>query len=74
MWNYFVIWLVTSLISYVLAPKPATEKPKGLSDIKIPTVEEGTEIPVIFGTVEVSPFVAWYGDLRTEEIKKGGKK
>lgn len=74
MWNYFVMWIITSLISYVLAPKPQQQEPKGLKDIRIPTADEGTEIPVIFGTVEVAPFVAWYGDLRTEEIKKGGKK
>lgn len=74
MWNYFILWIVTSLISYVLAPKPQTQKPKGIDDIKIPSVEEGKEIPVIFGTVEVAPFVAWYGDLKTKEIKQGGKK
>lgn len=74
MWGYFVTWIITSVISFVLTPKPQQQDPAGLEDIKIPTVEEGTEIPVIFGTVEVAPFVAWYGDLRTEEIKKGGKK
>lgn len=74
MWNYFIIWLVTSVISYVLAPKPQQEKPKGLADIKVPTAEEGTEIPVIFGTIEAAPFVAWYGDFKTEAIEAGGKK
>lgn len=70
MFNYFIMWLVTSIISYVLAPKPQQQKPKGIEDIRVPSVEEGTAIPVIFGTVEVAPFVAWYGHLKTVAIKK----
>ena len=32
-------------------------------------------MPVVFGTVWLrSPNVLWYGDLRAEPIKKGGKK
>ena len=73
-WNYVILWVVTSLISYLLAPKPQTQKPSSLEDIEIPSVDEGKEIPVIFGRMEVSPFVSWYGDFSQQEIVEGGKK
>ena len=73
-WSYIVLWVVTTLISYLLAPKPQTEPPASLKDIKIPSVDEGKEIPVVFGCVEISPFVCWYGDFSQKAIKKGGKK
>lgn len=74
MWNYVVTWIVTTLISYLLAPKPQTEPPASLEDVTIPSVDEGKEIPVIFGRMEISPFVGWYGDFSQQEIKAGGKK
>lgn len=74
-WNYVIIWAITSLISYVLGPKPQSQKPEGLDDIEIPGIEEGTDIPVIFGRMKIGPFVGWYGDFSTKAIKaEGGKK
>jgi len=74
-WNYIIIWAITSLISYALSPKPQTQKPEGLEDVEVPSVEEGKPIPVIFGRMKVAPFVSWYGDFSTKAIKaEGGKK
>lgn len=75
LWNLF-IFVVTSLISAALAPKPPQPKPAALSDVDAPTAEEGRPIPVVFGAVIVKGAnVVWYGDLVAEPIKKkGGKK
>jgi len=74
-WEFFIILVVSALVSTALAPKQVTPKPADLSDVDAPTAEEGRPIPVVFGTVLVSgPNVLWYGDLRTSAIKtKSGK-
>lgn len=73
---YLIVLVVSSLISYALAPKPPKPKPAALEDFDIPVAEQGRPVPVIFGTVLVKgPNVLWYGDLRSTAIKaKGGKK
>lgn len=73
---YLIVLIVSSLISYALAPKPPKPKPAALEDFDIPVAEQGRPIPVVFGTVLLTgPNVLWYGDLRTTAIKeKGGKK
>lgn len=75
-WIYAIVFIVALVVSYSMIPKPQTKPPAGLGDIKAPTAEEGREIPVLFGTRDLAgPNVVWYGDLRTEAIKKkGGKK
>lgn len=80
-WNFvvqIVIALAMAALSYVLSPRPRTQRPPaaGLDDFNVPTAEEGRPIPVVFGTVLVTgPNVVWYGDLATEPIRvKGGKK
>jgi len=77
-WSYLLIWIVTTALSYFLAPKPKYNAPKaaGLGDFTVPTAEEGREIPVLFGTRDLSgPNVVWYGDLRVVPVQKsGGKK
>lgn len=71
-----VAFVVALVVSFSMMPKPQSQKPAGLGDFQVPTAEEGREIPVIFGTVDIKgPNVVWYGDLRTVAIrKKGGKK
>lgn len=66
-----VVWIASLAISYALTPKPQNAKASGLGDFQAPTAEEGREIPVLFGTRDISgPNVVWYGDLRTRSIKK----
>lgn len=73
---YIVALIVSSLISYALAPKPPTPKPASITDFDVPVAEEGRPIPVVFGTVTLTgPNVLWYGDLKAVPIKeKAGKK
>ena len=74
-WWYIAVFVVALLVAYNI-PKPQAQKPAGLGDIQVPTASESREIPVLFGTREISgPNVVWYGDLSTTAIKKkGGKK
>lgn len=76
MWLQVILWVVTAIISYALTPKPKGPKAAGLSDFQVPTAEIGREIPVLFGTRDITgPNVVWYGDLKTKAVKaKGGKK
>ena len=45
-------------------------------EFKTGTSTEGTEIPIVFGTVKITnPIYTWVGDKSVEAIrKKGGKK
>jgi hypothetical protein len=75
-WEYLVVLIIAALVSYALRPKPTAPKPASLADFDIPVAEEGKEIPVVFGTVDIKDSnVLWYGDLQVEPIlKSGGKK
>lgn len=76
MWTQIALWVASTVLSYLLSPKPKVTNAQVETDIDAPIAEVGTEIPVLFGTREISaPNVVWYGDLRTVAIKKkGGKK
>lgn len=75
-WIAAIIFVVALVVSIAMMPKPESQPPAGLGDIKAPTAEEGREIPVLFGTRDIEgPNVVWYGDLLAVAIKKkGGKK
>jgi hypothetical protein len=76
MWQFIAGIAIALIASFVLRPKPQTQPPAGLNDIKAPTAEDGREIPVLFGCRPIrGPNVVWYGDLETQPIKsEGGKK
>lgn len=76
MWWFLIVFVVAFAISYASGPKIQSAKPAGFSDLKVPTAEEGREIPVLFGTRDLlAPNVVWYGNLETRAVKKkGGKK
>lgn len=71
---WYVVWAVVAVVAAaVLMPKPSQSnaKPPGFSEIDAPTAEEGREIPVLFGTVEIeSPNVVWYGDFEAVPVQK----
>lgn len=70
-WVQVIWWVVSTLVSIALAPKPPSPKPAALEDFDIPVAEEDRPIPVIFGEVEVTGAnVLWYGDLDIKKIKK----
>lgn len=73
--EYLLISLALNLLAYALMPKPQVRRPEPVTEIKVPSIQEGKEIPVVFGKMEMSPFVAWYGDLNVVPIvQKGPRK
>jgi hypothetical protein len=75
MWFYIVVLVIVAIVAVACQPRTPEPKPPTLTDIEVPTAEEGRPIPVVFGTYLVqSPNVVWYGDLSYKKIKsKGGK-
>ncbi len=70
-WVQFLWFLVTTVLSIALAPKPKGPRAAAIDDFSFPTAEEGRPIPVVFGTVDITgPNVLWYGDLSIKPIKK----
>jgi hypothetical protein len=75
MWAMIAIWVVTTVLSYVLRPKPESNKPPGVGTFDVPTAEEGREIPVLFGTRDIeSQNILWYGDIKAKAIKSSSGK
>lgn len=75
MWQFIAAVALTLVASYALRPKPQTQPPAGLSEIKVTTAEDGRPLGVLFGCRYIHGNLGWYGDLRTTPIKvKGGKK
>lgn len=79
MWNTLVqigIYALTTFISYQMREQEAPTEAASLEDFDVPTASESRPIPVVFGTVRISGSnVVWYGDYKTEKVKKsGGKK
>ncbi|HRP76271.1 MAG TPA: hypothetical protein PLN31_19485 [Azoarcus taiwanensis] len=72
----FFVWIVTAALSFALTKKPPAPPRPTMSDIRVPTAQEGGPIPVLFGTRPIKHHnVVWYGHLRTTAVKKkGGKK
>lgn len=74
-WVQVILFVVSTVLQAVLAPKPTGPKALSITDFDVPTAEEGRPIPVVFGEVLVKgPNVVWYGDLYSKKIKKKGKK
>lgn len=72
MWS-FVLWVGTTIISYLLQPKPDAPTPAALDDFGIPTADPDRSIPVVFGFVLIEdPNTVWYGDLTSYPIRKDG--
>jgi hypothetical protein len=70
-WGQIAWFVVTTLVSIALAPKPPRPRPAALDDFDLPVAEEGKPVQVIFGTVrQTGPNVLWFGDLSSKAIKK----
>lgn len=80
-----IIMLALMILSAVItalttkAPsRPDAPSPALLADFNLPQIAEGTPQVVVFGDVWLTDWqVLWYGDLRSDEIRKesgGGKK
>lgn len=74
-WVQIILFVVSTVLQAILAPKPTGPKPLSITDFDVPTAEEGRPIPVVFGEVLVKgPNVVWYGDLYVQKIKSKKKK
>lgn len=72
-WQFVLNLVVFIAAAFFLRPKPQTSPPSGLDELKVPTAEDGREIPVLFGTKDIqSANVVWYGDLKTAAVRKDG--
>lgn len=70
-----LIAMVASVAIQAILVKPQQQKPALLEDFDFPQVDEGTPQAVFFGECWTDGWmVLWYGNYRTKEIKKGGKK
>lgn len=79
MLNYLITWVVTTVLSALLAPRPKVQdaQPGQIGDKDIPMASQNAPIPVLFGTRVLSqPNVVWWGDVRVIPIRRssGGKK
>ncbi len=72
-WMAFFVSLAISVVGELLRPKqkPTDAKPAAIDDFNLPTISETRNWPWMAGTCLIEGGnVTWYGDLRTEEIKK----
>lgn len=79
MWEYLIVWVITTVLSVMLAPRPKMQdaQPGQFGDKDIPIASADAPIPVLFGTRVISqPNVVWWGDVMVRAIRKsgGGKK
>lgn len=76
MWQ-IVAWVVLTVVSYLLQPKPQSPATPVPGEMDGPTVDSSSPVPVLFGTrLMKQPNCVWYGDIGTTPIVKcgGGKK
>lgn len=69
----FFVSLAFTVVGELLRPKqkPNDPKPASIDDFDLPTVSETRNWPWFAGTCKIEgPNLTWYGDLRTEAIKK----
>lgn len=69
-----LLFVASTLLGYLLRPRPDKPQPKGLSDFELPTADASRAIPVVFGSVKVTgPNVIWFGNLGVEPFQIDGK-
>lgn len=75
MWVQLAILVVAAILSYAFTPKPKTPPPDTLSDVSVPTIENGKSVGVVFGDVWVDDSnILWYGDLSSQGFSPPGGK
>lgn len=68
-WIYLIVLVIALIVVVATLPHPKSQKPPALGDLNVPTVEDGRDITMIFGTVWIGdPNVINYGNLRTRPI------
>lgn len=71
MWWAIALSLAMSVLSMMSMKNMQKDQGTVVGDIEAPTTETGRAIPVVFGTREITGAnVLWYGDVKTQAIKK----
>ena len=74
-WVALVILVIAVVLVIVLAPKPPQANAPEFEEPEIPTANEGSPIPVVFGKhIVKSSNVVWYGDIAYAPVKSEGGK
>lgn len=76
MWVQLALFVASLVISYLTRPKQNFDSPKPGKTEATAIATAGAEIPVLFGSREITgQNIVWWGDTKTAAIKKsGGKK
>lgn len=76
MWVQLALFVASLVISYLTRPKVKFDSPKAGEIEAGATATAGGEIPVLFGSRNITgQNIVWWGDTKTVAIKKkGGKK
>lgn len=76
MWWNVALLAASLVVSYIMRPKVKYDAPKPGKVEPKATATAGAEIPVLFGSREITgQNIVWWGDTKTVAIKKsGGKK
>lgn len=77
MWQWIIVQVVIAVISYLLQPKPQNSSRSTAAEFDVPTVKEGTSIPILFGTRDQDDIaVVCYGKVKAKKVtvSAGGKK
>ena len=72
-WFTLALFVVSFLVTALLAPKPDIENARAgsLNDIQFPRATEDAPIPLVLGRVRMNaPNTLWYGDYSTDKIKE----
>lgn len=66
---YMVVALVISLAVSMMAMRSQQNRVQA-QQVEVTTAEEGVPIQVVLGTRDVKASVVWFGDQRSQAIKK----
>lgn len=68
---YAIVVIIAAAASYYAARKAQQDRNLTAGTVDVPTAEAGRPIMVLAGTrIIKSPNVGWYGDVRTQPIRK----
>lgn len=74
-WIYLIVMLIVLAAAIAMMPRPKSQPPPSLSDLNVPTAEDGREVVDCMGTCWIAdPNVTYYGNLRTIPIYASGGK
>lgn len=73
--EYLIYAVIVVILAFALQPSPPGSKPPSLSDLKVPTIDQGTPVSKVFGRrIIQSTTIVWYGDLSYNKVRASGGK